>query len=138
MSCVDGSRIARVDLIVWRGGRVQSCVRPVAAVHMTAGHNAFRWNGSRSKARARSAMAQTGFPAPGFDRWCITSQLPFPNSAQRCKAAATIGSLYRCPVTTIAQIIPAILLASATAAILGAPTGLSVRVAWYRAFGRSG
>ena len=37
MSCVDGSRIARVYLMVWRGGRVQSCVRPVAAVHMTAG-----------------------------------------------------------------------------------------------------
>jgi hypothetical protein len=37
MSCVDGSRIARLDLLVWRGGRVQSCVRPVAAVHMTAG-----------------------------------------------------------------------------------------------------
>ena len=39
MSCVDGSCIARVDLMVWRDGRVQlqSCVRPVAAVHMTAG-----------------------------------------------------------------------------------------------------
>jgi hypothetical protein len=37
MSCVDGSRIARINLMVWRGGRVQSCVRPVAAVHMTAG-----------------------------------------------------------------------------------------------------
>jgi hypothetical protein len=37
MSCVDGSRIARVDLMVWRGGGVQSCVRPVSAVHMTAG-----------------------------------------------------------------------------------------------------
>jgi hypothetical protein len=34
---VDGSRIARVDLKVWHGGRVQSCVRPVAAVHMAAG-----------------------------------------------------------------------------------------------------
>ena len=37
MSCVDGSCIARINLMVWRGGRVQSCVRPVAAVHMTAG-----------------------------------------------------------------------------------------------------
>jgi hypothetical protein len=34
---VDGSRIARVDLMLGRCGRVQSCVRPVAAVHMTAG-----------------------------------------------------------------------------------------------------
>jgi hypothetical protein len=37
VSCVDGSRIARINLMVWRGGRVQSCVRPVAAVYMTAG-----------------------------------------------------------------------------------------------------
>ena len=37
MSCVAGSRIARVNLMVWRCGRVQSCVRPVAAVHMIAG-----------------------------------------------------------------------------------------------------
>ena len=37
MSCVDGSRIARIDLMFWRGGRVQSCVRPVGAVYVTAG-----------------------------------------------------------------------------------------------------
>ena len=30
------------DWVAWCGGRVQSCVRPVGAVHMTAGHNAFR------------------------------------------------------------------------------------------------
>ena len=37
MSCVDGSCIARINLMVWRGGRVQSCVRPVGAVCVTAG-----------------------------------------------------------------------------------------------------
>jgi hypothetical protein len=37
MSCVDGFCIARINLMFWRGGRVQSCVRPVGAVHMTAG-----------------------------------------------------------------------------------------------------
>jgi hypothetical protein len=42
MSCVDGSCIARVDLMVWGGGRVQSCVRPVGAVHMTAGPDGMR------------------------------------------------------------------------------------------------
>ena len=31
-SCVDGARFARVDLTVWRYGRVQSCVRPFDAV----------------------------------------------------------------------------------------------------------
>ena len=28
--------------MVWHGGRVQSCVRPVAAVHMTAGPDGMR------------------------------------------------------------------------------------------------
>jgi len=37
MSCVDGSCIARINLMLWRGGRVQSCVRPVGAVSVTAG-----------------------------------------------------------------------------------------------------
>jgi hypothetical protein len=32
-----------------------------------AGHNAFRGDGSLSKARARSALTQMGFPALGFD-----------------------------------------------------------------------
>ena len=32
MSCVDGSRVARLDFMFWRSGRVQSCVRPVDAV----------------------------------------------------------------------------------------------------------
>jgi len=32
MTCVDGSRIARIDLLFWRFGRVQTCVRPVDAV----------------------------------------------------------------------------------------------------------
>src|ERR1019366_1748089 len=43
-----------------------------------AGHNAFRGDGSRPKARARSAMAQMGFPALGFDRSVhyIASALP--------------------------------------------------------------
>ena len=43
MSSVDGSRIARGDLRVWRFGRVQSSVRPVDAVgDMTAGLDGIR------------------------------------------------------------------------------------------------
>ena len=45
LSCVDGSCIARIYLMVWRGGRVQSCVRPVAAVHMTAGLDGMHGSG---------------------------------------------------------------------------------------------
>ncbi len=45
---------------------VRPCVRPVGAVRMTAGHNAFREDGSRPKTRARSASAIVGFPVFRF------------------------------------------------------------------------
>ena len=41
-----GSQVARVDLTLIQGGRVQSCVRPVDAVLMTAGPNAIRRMGT--------------------------------------------------------------------------------------------
>lgn len=41
---------------------MRPCVRPVGAARMTAGHNAFREDGSRSITRARSAWARLGFP----------------------------------------------------------------------------
>jgi hypothetical protein len=44
MSCVDGFRVARI-LLLWRFGRVQSCVRPVDAVFRTAGLDGFRGSG---------------------------------------------------------------------------------------------
>ena len=51
-SCVDGSLLARNVLRFVQIGRVQSCVRPVDAVLMTAGPNAIRGIGSQSTARA--------------------------------------------------------------------------------------
>ena len=51
-SCVDGSHLARAYLKFVQLGRVQSCVRPVDAVSMTAGPNAIRRIGSQSQARA--------------------------------------------------------------------------------------
>jgi hypothetical protein len=45
-----------------RGWSVRPCVRPVDAVNRTAGHNAFREDGSRPKTRARSASAKVGSP----------------------------------------------------------------------------
>jgi len=66
-------------------------------------------------------MAQMGFPALGFDRWYITSRLPFPKPVRRCRLdRSRHGLSISLPVTIIAQIILAILLANATAAILGA------------------
>ena len=51
-SCVDGSLLARFVLRFVQTGRVQSCVRPVDAVSMTAGPNAIREIGSQSITRA--------------------------------------------------------------------------------------
>jgi hypothetical protein len=46
--CVDGSELARL-FFTFAGWSVQPCVRPVCAVHMTAGHNAFRGSGPGQK-----------------------------------------------------------------------------------------
>src|SRR5215475_12065307 len=44
----DGSGLARL-FFTFAGWSVQPCVRPVCAVHMTAGHNAFRGSGPDQK-----------------------------------------------------------------------------------------
>lgn len=62
--CVDGSPLARVFFEALRCWSVRPCVRHRRA----AGHNAFREDGSRPKARARSASAILGFPIFRFDR----------------------------------------------------------------------
>jgi hypothetical protein len=46
--CVDGSGLART-FFTSRRWSVQPCVRPVCAVHMTAGHNALRGSGPGQK-----------------------------------------------------------------------------------------
>src|SRR5262245_18936785 len=69
--CVDGSELAR-PFFTFAGWSVQPCVRPVCAVHMTAGHNALPRIRSRSKARNRDALAQVGCPDRRIDRLCIT------------------------------------------------------------------
>ena len=52
---------------------VQPCVRPLDAVHMTAGHNALRGSGPGQKpAFDNNAMAQVGCPDRRIDRLCIT------------------------------------------------------------------
>src|SRR5712692_8747386 len=59
----------------WRGfsftlqrWSVQPCVRPVCAVHMTAGHNALRGSGPDQKPAFDDAMAHVGCPARRIDR----------------------------------------------------------------------
>src|SRR5438067_4411507 len=69
--CVDGSELARTFLTpqTWS---VQPCVRPVCAVHMTAGHNALRGSGPGQKPAFENAVAQVGCPDRRIDRLCIT------------------------------------------------------------------
>jgi hypothetical protein len=50
----------------------QPCVRPVGAVHMTAGHNALRGSGPGQKPAFDNALAQVGCPDRRIDRLCIT------------------------------------------------------------------
>jgi hypothetical protein len=60
-----GKGFLRSSARLGRCGRVfDLLMRPTYA----AGHNAFREGGSRSKARARGAGPQLGFPAFRFDR----------------------------------------------------------------------
>ena len=69
--CVDGSALARTFFTsqVWSE---QPCVRPVDAVHMTAGHNALRGSGPGQKPAFDNAVAHVGCPDLRIDRICIT------------------------------------------------------------------
>ena len=55
---------------------VQPCVRPLDAVHMTAGHNALRGSGPGQKVAFDNAMARVGCPDRRIDRLCITCCSP--------------------------------------------------------------
>src|SRR4030088_2500370 len=54
--CVDGSELART-FFTSQAWSVQPCVRPVSAVHMTAGHNALRGSGPGQKPAFDDAVA---------------------------------------------------------------------------------
>ena len=55
---------------------VQPCVRPLDAVHMTAGHNALRGSGPGQKHAFDNALALVGCPDRRIDRLCITCCSP--------------------------------------------------------------
>jgi hypothetical protein len=57
--CVDGSLLARTFFTI-AAGSVQPCVRPICAVHMTAGHNALRGSGAGQKPAFGHALAIVG------------------------------------------------------------------------------
>ena len=74
--CVDGSGLART-FFTSQAWSVLPCVRPLDAVHMTAGHNALRGSGPGQKlAFDINAMARVGCPDRRIDRLCITCCSP--------------------------------------------------------------
>ena len=101
---------------------VQPCVRPVDAVHMTAGHNALRGSGPGQKLAFVNALALVGCPDRRIDRLCITCcspsqhshhiECPMRSRSRRKRSGFFVAS----PLAIIAHAILAILLASAMAA----------------------
>ena len=69
-------RVGKGYFHVLQAWSVQPCVRPVCAVHMTAGHNALRGSGPGQKPAFEDAMAQVGCPDRRIDRLCITCCSP--------------------------------------------------------------
>ena len=69
--CVDGSALART-FFSSQAWSEQPCVRPLCAVHMTAGHNALRGSGPGQFLALDSAVARVGCPDLRIDRICIT------------------------------------------------------------------
>ena len=55
---------------------MRPCVRPVDAVHVTAGHNALRGSGPGQKPAFDNALALVGCPDRRIDRLCITCCSP--------------------------------------------------------------
>ena len=75
ITCVDGSELARV-FFTSQGWSLQPCVRPLDAVHMTAGHNALRGSGPDRKPAFENASGRVGCPDRRIDRLCITCCSP--------------------------------------------------------------
>jgi hypothetical protein len=89
-TCVDGSELAR-RIFTSRCWSVQPCVRPVGAVHMTAGHNALRGSGPGQKPAFDNAVARVGCPDRRIDRLCITCCSPSqPSHHAGCPSAMSL------------------------------------------------
>ncbi len=75
-SCVDGPRDARDLMTLRQDGRVQSCVRPFDAVHMTAGLDEVRGLAPNQVIALLALEPQAGSADPRLDRFAITSPSP--------------------------------------------------------------
>jgi hypothetical protein len=107
------------EIFALRCWSVQPCVRPVGAVHMTAGHNALCGSGPGQNRAFDNAVAYVDCPDRRIDRLCITFALPTFTS-RRMSSAISLrrkrdGFLVALTLAIMAQAIRAILLASAMA-----------------------
>jgi hypothetical protein len=86
-------RVGKSFFHVLQAWSVQPCVRPVDAVHMTAGHNALRGSGPDQKhAFDINAMARVGCPDRRIDRLCITCCSPsHPSHHAGCPARSSLS-----------------------------------------------
>jgi len=87
--CVDGSELAR-RIFTSQAWSVQPCVRPLSAVHMTAGHNALRGSGPGQKNAFDDALARVGCPDRRIDRLCFTCCSPFQLSRHAIRGAISL------------------------------------------------
>ncbi len=69
-------RVCKSFFHVLQDWSVQPCVRPLGAVHMTAGHNALRGSGPDQHLAFKNALAHVGCPDRRIDRLCITCCSP--------------------------------------------------------------
>jgi Tripartite tricarboxylate transporter family receptor len=95
MPRVDGSELAR-RIFTAQAWSVLPCVRPLAAVHMTAGHNALRGSGPGQNRAFDDAVAQVGCPDRQIDRLCIACCSPFPTLTSRRLSGAISLPRKRC------------------------------------------
>ncbi len=100
--CVDGSGLART-FFTSQAWSVLPCVRPLSAVHMTAGHNALRGSGPGQNRAFDDAMAHVGCPDRRIDRLCITCCSPSqPSHHAGCPAQSRLPGKCRRLFVTLA------------------------------------
>ena len=109
--CVDGSELARRIFTsqVWS---VQPCVRPLDAVHMTAGHNALRGSGPGQKPSFKNALADVSSPDRRIGRlrimwrFVFTASCPFWSWLCETSKLNSLGHLRRLAIGRHRSIAP--------------------------------
>ena len=85
-------RVGKDFLHVLQHWSVQPCVRPLNAVHMTAGHNALRGSGPDQQPAFDNAWGNLGCPDRRIDRLCITCCSPSqPSHHAGCPARSRLS-----------------------------------------------